>query len=231
MFARLSLLALLAPLAACDSQVDSNHQGQALAKIGGSVRNARTAPIGAGAEVVVVWQKSSGSPDLTGTESVEVQGSFPAQFMLSIYQPPPTNLLNDWSGVQVGVAYIIAGVDGTDYSDENAAEAGMLGMEVDHLLVYVPQDVPAGSDASILLRGTPTAGFHLYGVHKLTDTEKDTRRDCIDQLANPTLQNVYSQCGGEASFDDFVPLSTDLSTPLNIDLVDDPSTIDVPNWT
>lgn len=231
MFARLSVLALLVPFAACDSQVDSQHQGQALAKIGGQVRNVRTQPIGNGAEVVVVWQKSSGSPDLTGTESVEVEGSFPAQFTLSIYQPPPTNLLNDWNGVQVGVAYIIAGIPGTDYSDENAAESGLLGMEVDHLLVYVPQDVPAGSEASILLRGTPTAGFHLYGVHKLTDAEKDARRDCIDQLPNPTMQAVYSQCGGEASFDDFVPLTTDLSTPLDIDLVDDPSVIDVPNWT
>jgi len=28
-----------------------------------------------------------------------------------------------------------------------------------------------------------------------------------------------------------VPLDTDLATPLDIELIDDPSTIDAPNWT
>ena len=42
---RICLLAVLAPLVACASQVDSNHQGDALAKIAGSVRNTRTLPI------------------------------------------------------------------------------------------------------------------------------------------------------------------------------------------
>lgn len=232
MFARLSIVAALcAPLAACDSQVDSTHQGQALAKIGGAVRNARTLPLTSSSEVVVVWQNSSGTPDLVGTESVEVEGSFPAKFTLSIYEPPAATLLNNWNGVRVGVAYIVAGVTGTDYSDDNAAEAGLLGMETDHLLVYVPEDVPANSDAALVLRSAPRAGFHVYGVHKLTDAEKDTRAACIDALPDPTISAVYTQCGGEASFDDFMPQPTDLATPLNIDLVDDPSQIDVPEWT
>ena len=226
------LLAVLAPLAACASQVDSSYQGDALAKISGSVRNTRTLPLDKGAEVVVVWMNSSGTPDLTGVDSVEVQGSFPAQFALSIYEPPATPLLNDWYGVKVGVALVIAGVPGTDWSDRTQAKAGTLGAEVDHMLIYVPDGVPAGSAASIVLRGTPGPGFHLYGIHKLTDAERMARRDCVDGLdPNAPLEVIYSQCGGSASFDDFVPLSTDLSTPLTIDLVDDPSTIDYPNWT
>ena len=222
---KLVLLAVV--LAACDSQVDSDHQGTPLAKIGGSVRNVRTQPIVGGAEVAVVWNNSSGSPDLYGSDSVDVAGSFPAQFTLSIFEPPDDYLLNDWQGVKVGVAYIIAGTPGTDYSNET----GMLGMEENHLLVYVPQAVPAGSEASIVLRGTPAAGFHVYAVHKLTETEQQTRQTCEESLPNPTMQQIYSQCGGSPWFDDFVPVSTDLATPLEINLVDDFSQIDPPNWT
>ncbi len=228
---RISLLAALAPLAACASQVDSDHQGEALAEISGSVRNTRSLPIADGSEVVVVWQNSSGSPDLTGADSVEVQGSFPAQFTLSIFEPPADALLNDFNGVKVGVAYIIAGVPGTNWSNDDEIESGLLGMDVDHLLVYVPDGVPAGSDATLLLHSAPAPGFHLFGVHKLTDEESAARQECIDQLAEETLDAVYNECGGPASFDDFVPLDTDLATPLDIELIDDPSTIDAPNWT
>lgn len=227
----LTVLTPVAALAGCASQVDSTHQGTPLAKVSGAVRNTRTTPVSAGADVVVVWVNSSGTPDIAVADSVEVEGSFPAQFSLSIYSPPAPGLLNDWEGVKVGVALIVAGVPGTDYSDDNAAEAGMLGMEVDHLLVYLPQAVPAGSAASIILHGTPGPGFHLYGVHKLTSAEAATRTACIDGLNDPTLQDIYTTCGGQASFDDFVPLPADLATPLDIEMVDDPSTIDVPNWT
>lgn len=225
-----SLVLALAPLTACASQVDGSHQGTALAKIGGSVRNIRTLPVSAGSEVVVVWQNSSGSPDLSGADSVEVEGSFPAQFTLSIYEPPAPELLNDWYGVKVGVAFIVAGEAGTDFS--NDAGAGILGIEDDHLLVYVPAAVPAGTAAATLLRSTPAPGFHLYSVHKLTDAEQATREACELGLGDgATIQQIFTSCGGYSSFDDFVPLSTDLATPLNIDLVDDLDSVDVPNWT
>ena len=231
MFRTLSLLLACTPLVACASQVDGDHQGTALAKLTGEVRNTRTMPIaGDNAEVSIVWVNSSGSPDVSVAESADVIGSFPAQFSLSIYEPPAMPLLNDWNGVKVGVALIVAGTSDLDWT---AGEpAGLLGMDENHLLVYVPQDVPAGSAASILLRGTPAAGFHIYGVHKLTDAESDSRRTCIEQLGpDPSMQEVYSQCGGSDVFDDFVPLPTDLATPLEIDLVDDLDQIDPPNWT
>ena len=227
---RLLALALALPAAACASQVDSNHQGTPLAKIGGTVRNTRTLPVDQGAEVVVVWGNSSGSPDLSGADSVEVQGSFPAQFTLSIYEPPEDLLLNNWSGTKVGVAYIVAGVPGTDYSNDNSD--GILGIEVDHLLVYLPAAVPAGSDASYILHGTPGPGFHLYGVHKLTDAEKQTRQDCVTGLgASATIANEFTTCGGFPLFDDFVPMGSDLATPLDIELIDDLGSVDIPNWT
>lgn len=226
----LCLVLALAPLAACASQVDSSHQGTALATIGGSVRNTRTLPTAADSAVVVVWQNSSGSPDLSAAESVEVAGTFPAQFTLSIYEPPAVELLNDWNGVQVGVALIVAGAAGTDFS--NDAAAGIYGIEENHLLVYLPAAVPPGTDAAAILRSTPGAGFHVFGVRKLTDAEKTSRESCVEGLGgSETLQQTFSACGGFPHFDDFVPLGSDLATPLDIDLVDDLESVDVPNWT
>lgn len=226
-----SLVIALAPLAACASQADSSYQGEALARIGGEVHNARTKPIVAGAEVAVLWHKTSGSPDLAAAESVEVEGSFPAHFTLSFFAPPADALLNDWDGVKVGVAYIVAGTPGADYTGEDSG-ASILGAEADHLLVYLPAAVPAGSDASYILDGTPAAGFHVYGVHKLTTAEQDLRQSCVEGLGEAaTVSAVFTTCGGFAPFDDFVPSALDLATPLDIELVDDPDTIVVPNWT
>lgn len=225
---RLVSLAILA-LAACDSQVDGDHQGTPLAEIGGSVRNTRTLPTG-DAEVVLVWQNSSGSPDITATDAVEVDGSFPAQFTLSIFEPPPDALLNNFNGVDVGVAYIVAGELGADYSDEDGA--GILGAEENHLLVYVPDGVPAGSDASYILRGTPAPGFHIYNMHKLTEQEQTDRAACVETLGNEaSIPETFEQCGGFPSFDDFVPTTTDLATPLDVELIDDLSDLELPNWT
>lgn len=227
---RLGSLVLFASLlAACDSQVDGDHQGTPLAQIGGSVRNTRTLPTG-DAEVVVVWQNSSGSPDIVAADSVEVEGSFPAQFTLSIFEPPADALLNNFNGVKVGVAYIVAGEVGADYSDDDGA--GILGAEENHLLVYLPEAVPAGTDASYILHGTPAAGFHIYNMHKLTDQEQDDRRACQETLPQDAgIPEIFEQCGGFPSFDDFVPLDTDLATPLDVELIDDLSDLELPNWT
>jgi hypothetical protein len=226
-------LVLLA--AACSSQVDGEHRGEVLAKLSGTVTNRPMSPV-TDAEVSVVWVNSSGDPDLIGGESVEVRGDFPAKFELSIYTPPDDALLNDWRGVKVGVAFVLANKPGVDWLDEEQRfEDKLLGMDIHRLLIYVPEDVPAASDASYILRSAPKAGFHIYGVSHLSETERTTRDHCVTGLFNstgqePSMEDIYTICGGDI-FDDFVPLTEDLKTPLSIELVDDPRTIDIPNWT
>jgi hypothetical protein len=108
---------------------------------------------------------------------------------------------------------------------------GLLGMDTEHLLVYAPAGIPEGSYASYMLRSTPPPGFHLYGVRRPTEEEAAARQVCIDALGpDPEFPAIYTQCGGFPYFDDFVPLPDDLQTPLEIELVDDPSTIEPPNW-
>lgn len=228
---KLLILALLIACgAACDAQVDADHRGSALAALSGTIRNTRTLPVGE-AEVVALWYVD-GPVDRAVSDAVGVAGSFPSRFTLSVYEPPAADVLNDYPGVQFGVAFLTVALAGTDYADQDAAFAGMLGMDTEHLLVYAPVDIPAGSLASYLLRGMPPAGFHLYGVHRPTEEERAAREACKAALGeDPPFSEVFEQCGGYPHFDDFVPLPTDLETPLEIELVDDPSTIQVPNWT
>ncbi len=230
---KILMLALLAaPLVACDGQVDSDHQGTALAKLTGTVRDSR-AQSRRGVEVVAAWDNTSVDPDTRSVDAVQVSGSFPTQFTLSIYTPPPPESFNeDESGTKVAVAIILAHEEGASLEDGST----YLGAETNHLLVYVPADVPAGSDVSYLLHSTPKAGFHIYGIRRLSELESGQREDCIQAHSDengerPPLSVITEECGGLPTFDEFVPLENSLRTPLEIELVDDPDDIDLPNWT
>jgi hypothetical protein len=221
-------LLVLALLAACDSQVDGDHNGTPLAELAGNVENRRTQPL-TDAEVAIVWVNSSGSPDLQAGDSVPVVGNFPAEFQLAIYEPPLDALINDYGDSRMGVAYIVSGEAGTDYSMD---EEGILGMDVQHLLVYLPEDAAPGSTIATVLRGTPAAGFHIYNVGHLSDQEVEQRQACEDSLPpGHTLQQLFDTCGGFSPFDDFLPAPADLDTPLEVEIVDDLDQLDVPNWT
>jgi hypothetical protein len=222
---------LLLALAACDSQVDGTHNGDALANLSGNVANERTVPIGGDAEVVILWMNSSGSPDIAVAETVPVEGSFPAAFQLAIYEPPLDALINDYQDSRMGVAFIVSAVAGTDLIN-NDDGAGVLGMDVNHLLVYLPEDVQPNTNVAAVLRGTPKAGFHIYDVGHLTEAESEERAMCRDTLSpDASLQDLFETCGGHPSFDDFLTAPADLATPLQVDLVDDIEQLDIPNWT
>ena len=222
-------LLLVASLAACDSQVDGNHNGTPLAELTGSVENQRTRPTGE-AEVAIIWINSAGSPDVSAAETVAVEGNFPAAFTLSIYEPPIDALINDHGDSRIGVGLIVAGELGTDYTTDDGE--GVLGMDTTHLLVYLPEDVQPGTSVSTILRGTPAAGFHVYDVGHLTEQEKADRQACREALPEEhTVQELFEQCGGFPAFDDFLPAPADLGTPLEVELVDELDQLDIPNWT
>jgi hypothetical protein len=217
-------------IAGCDSQVDGDHNGTALARLTGTVRNMRT-QAAVDAEVAVVWENTAGSPDLVAGAAVPVEGNFPASFKLSLYTPPDDALINQApDGSRLGVAYLFAGVPGTTYGKETTADQ-LLGMDPDHLLIYLPVDVAADSVAATLLHGTTRAGFHIVDVHHLSDEERDQRQDCRLGLSeDATFQQIYAACGG-LGFDDLLPAPADLGTELQVDLVDDLEDLDAPNWT
>jgi len=58
----------------------------------------------------------------------------------------------------------------------------------------------------------------------LTEQDQLDRQACIDALGgDPSIPEIFEGCGGFGPFDDFVPLESDLATPLEVELIDDPS--------
>jgi hypothetical protein len=222
------VLLVTSAIAGCDAQVDSTHNGTALAQIEGTVRNQRTQSVG-DAEVAIVWRNTELIQYLMPAEIVDVQGNFPAAFRISVYAPPPDALLNvTTDNHRFGVATIFAGKPGIDYADPDSVEQNALGMDPDHWLVYLPEDVAAGSVLATLLRGTPHAGFHLYTVGHLSDAEQRERSRCRQALPDDaTFQEVFAACGG-LIFDDFLVAPDDLETPIQVQLVDDLAELDIP---
>jgi len=213
-------------LAACASQVDGDHQGTPLATLAGSVTNTR-AQTPSSADVVVLWV-TDGMGDFVTAETVPVQGSFPAAFSLALYEPPADIVLNAHpsGGPKVGLAMLSAAEPGQTPSDATPP----LGLDPDHLLVYLPEDVTAGTFASYFLHGPAPAGFHIYGFNRLTDAERQQQLDCRYALGDePSYAEIYTQCGGDG-LDEVVPLATDLGTPLGVQLVDDLDSLDLANW-
>jgi hypothetical protein len=225
------VLLVTSVIAGCDAQVDSTHQGSALAQIDGTVQNRRTRSVG-DAELAIVWQNTPGTQYLMPSEIVDVEGNFPAAFRIAVYEPPRDGLFNvTVDNSRFAVASIFAGRPGTDYADRDSVEQNVLGMDPNHLLVYLPEDVAAGSVLATSLRGTPRAGFHIYNVGHLSEAEQEARFQCMQELPpSATYQDIFDVCGG-LIFDDFVPAPDDLETPLQVELVDDLAELDVPDWT
>ena len=221
--------------AACDPQVDSDHQGEVIASLSGSLTNKRATPLPK-AEVSVVWARRSMMGGLVGAEKVEAEGLFPT-FRLSIYSPPPDSSLDGFDVAedgQYGIAYVVVGTPETDYD----ALVGWKGVDLSHVLVYLPQDAADGSTIAGFLRGPVTKGFHIYDVHQQTEPERQAHLDCITELYRelhtmPTQHQEFVACPG-TDRDDLTLAPADLDTELSIDIVEDTGFVDLvnalPHW-
>jgi hypothetical protein len=209
-----TLFFLVVAVAACGTQVDGDHQGEVLARLQGTMHSSAPSE-SVQADVSVVWVVGSGGTSFVGADHVEVDGTLPSNFTLKVFTPPTDDMMFDWDGVKFGTAYIASNPPGEDPQ----AWQGWLGAEMDHVLVYLPVSPPVGSDVAALLRGTPSAGFHLYNVHQITEPERQQRLACYNTLGfGASLSQVFATCGGTAN-DDLIPADDDLDTQLSIDIV------------
>lgn len=225
---------LACALAACDSQVDSGDLGTPLVTLHGSVANQRTQTTD-DADVVVEWRSNRG-PAIVAPVQTPVTGTFPAEFSLSVYEPPPPDFINTFANCQdpalacetpFAIAYLLAGPPGqTDFLYPSPPA---LGMDLGHLLVYVPDGVPAGSMLSKFLHATPGPGFHVFAIHKKTKAEYDARNACLAMHPDDSYAQMYDDCGGLIEVDDVMPLTSDLATSLEVTLVDDLASVS-PVW-
>ena len=210
---------LLFTVAACDSQVDGDHQGQILAKLEGDMFTS-TARTTTTAEVALNWVIGSGGTSFVGADKVQVEGTLPSHFSLSVFNLPSDDVLSDWDGIKFGAAYISAGPVGEDPENWQA----WYGAELQHVLVYVPVQPPAGSAVAGLLHGTPTAGFHIYNARRLSEAERQQRLDCVTQASQGlgrmiTRAEIFNLCGGDSN-DELTLAPDDLDTQLSIEVVE-----------
>ncbi len=206
---------LCSALTACGAQVDGDHQGQVLARLQGTMHSADEPGRSVEADISVTWVIGSGGTSFVGADHVEVEGTLPSNFALSVFTPPSEDTMWDWDGVKFATAYIVSNPPGEDPQEWQ----GWLGADLDHVLVYLPATPPAGSDVAALLRGTPAPGFHVYDVHHVTEAERQERLGCANTLGfEASLTEVIETCGGTAN-DDLLPSATDLDTLLSIGVV------------
>lgn len=180
--AALSVPAPVLFIGGCDAQVEPQYRGEPLATIHGSVVTQGT-PAPSSMDVVIAWThrpapvtpgtslpppvgSPATPPTFVGTK-VSVTGSFPANFTLNLYDPPPAdqqmrlgydyrsaNVPGDTDGGPslsgMWIGYIAAVSTGASDGPLNLSD--VLGVDTEHMVIYfdhddVPLVLPA--DASI----------------------------------------------------------------------------------
>ena len=208
-----TLSMVLVAAAGCGSQVDSDHQGEVLATLNGSM-NSTEVPSPTRASVAVVWAIGSAGTKMAGADFVDVEGSLPSNFTLDIFTPPADEFMREVDGLAFGAAFIAA--VRTDQDPKLWQQ--WLGVENDHVLVYLPETPPKDSTLAALLHGEPTKGFHIYRRYRPTEAERDARTQCM-AMTGGDLNKIYRVCGGDNSNDDLLPTDLDVETLLSITLV------------
>lgn len=176
-------LATLTTITGCEGVNDGEYLGEALLSLEGTVTNQRSQTPN-GAEVVLFWG-SSNDDTLYYGETANVQGTFPASFTLDIFTPPPDAYLREIPGTNGNRAagatisawatdQVPSGATPPFDVPESGIIPGLLGLDVEHFLLYVEQDIPAGTVENIIFEQSDrfvsnglSAGFHVLDIVRL----------------------------------------------------------------
>jgi len=168
--AAMSLLPLAALGFSCDPQAEATYQGEPLITLNGQVRSPGQLPQ---LEAAMLWQRGPppSSTDVELATRAPVVSGFPATFTLSLYVPPPAAARRTLAAGEVVYARANAGavspgtpVGWTTPGASSANSTPVWGIDVNHWVVFVAANVPAGSLMEWWLGGALPAGFHLLRV-------------------------------------------------------------------
>lgn len=193
--------ALLA--AGCDPQVDDDYKGEPLASLQGTIAVADEQPSPGDVSTAVLWHDFAESDSAVVTEPVQVRGSFPAEFSLDLFEPPPETVMVELEGeddgptgkrIAVGYVGVLANNAAAGPGEFEQVWESALGTENDHLLVYSEQEV---SEALVgdLFPGGLRPGYQLFRVTRPTEEERtclDPWVECIDVCVQQ-----YEACSAE----------------------------------
>jgi hypothetical protein len=202
-------------LAACgDAQVGPRYRGEPLLKIQGSVTKMDGASLDRSIVPVIAWWQqrpivapsgvipdASHDPSRWVLHDVGVQGEFPAEFTLSVYEPPPPGsrfTLAFERDAWLSYGYIVAVpadhpsetrgniLDPSGFVDIPIAE----GVVQNYIVAYVPEDQPEGSIISGMLNGyrALARGMHVVSIRAVTDAEFQEQNECRGRAYAKFLQ-------------------------------------------
>ncbi len=173
---RALLAVLCAGLAACgDGLVGADYQGLPLLSMAGQVMVEEELPAFDGEVRVAVFWSSQG--DRGAQQQASVTTDFPAQYTLTLYTPPPDEVLYALEPVPdqaaIGMPLIYEDIDDNGRFDEGTEL--VIGGAEDILVFYFPQDVeiegpdhpddtgpePPDDDRGEPYEGTLEAGYHV----------------------------------------------------------------------
>lgn len=149
---------LLAALAACGTQSDDHYQGEPLAVLRGQVVTQETSPPPADS-VNLAWIRLGGHEPSVVAEQAPVTGTFPAEFELDVFAPPPDAAINDLPdlGGQFGISFIAS----LDPSSDLVHDPLLWGIAEHHMLAYLPDPIDANTMIAQFLGGVTAPGYHL----------------------------------------------------------------------
>jgi hypothetical protein len=154
-------LAGASALCACDVQPSGGYEGEPLLALGGTIENQLATPPDH-VKLVLLWYVSGWSvgpsgdlpPDFVPWSPTPVSGTFPSDFMLDVFVPPPKNDLFDFTKpADQGDLMALAQIAAIDPDQHK-----VLGVVLDHVVAYLPQT--AQHNGIYTRAGTP-AGYHL----------------------------------------------------------------------
>lgn len=144
---QIATLALLSGFACGQSLTDGAYQGDALFRVSGAVSSLRPASYGGSPKVGIFWWDFASTVLTADVQGADVTAtSFPQGFQLTIYDRPPSVLLNEQvpRGVTAGSIAVVEDVnrDGT-LSPSELSRAGILGSAAQHMVLFISHLAPS----------------------------------------------------------------------------------------
>jgi hypothetical protein len=189
----------------CAAQATPDYPGEKLSAVKGVVVNELTETESEEAVVIADWGQVGAMFGGFSSTVAEIEGEFPAQFSLSLYEAPADEALYNpaegiyWDGdvypfdpanePRIALGHILA--VGKD-AEGNPDPYRVLGGSEEHALLYAEAPIEEGSLGAAMLHATLPAGYHLLVVEEL-DAEEE--RAVIECEAESESVEEWLDCG------------------------------------
>jgi hypothetical protein len=205
--------------AGCASQAGPDYKGELMFSMHGTVSN-QLAVAPTRAEVVLDYvingNAATPTPESDFLTVVPALGTFPSSFTLDLYNPPPDDVVYNYLGLVRAQAGVYVN-----------SPTGVVGMLLDHWLIYVPEDVTNPNPYGVVqYPSTPlTKGYHML-EDDYPPLTPDQMATCVSQTTTATcptaLATAYCAAhgGGYVDASSITTVETPPNTQLEISLGD-----------